>query len=545
MQRSSVPFNVFLLQLTADKLRGLKPVRSLDIFEGSTDSFHEDGLFSVSIFGRIGDERRSMRFSYIDIKIPIFHPVIFRTLGNLKRLYAGIMSGQEYAVWDDSARDFVRSTALAGKTGYDFFLSHWKEIAFAPTTSDSREQNILLLKKYQEKSLTDKIVVLPAGMRDIQIDDGGRITEDEINTFYRKLLSISNTLNPAALKSNPEIINSARYSLQVTFNQLYDTLENMIEGKKKLFLGKFASRRIMDGTRNVITAMDTGASRLGSPRDPGFNNTMMGLYQAMKAARPVARYHLRNGFLKSVFQGVNSPARLINMETLKSEAVALKPAQHDRWATDEGLELVINSFRDVNIRHKPVIVEGRYVGLIYKGPDDTYRLMNDIDELPEWAKREHVHPITLCELLYLSTFRALNKLPVLVTRYPVTGVGSIYPSFTFVTTTVETEQRLQLADDWKPMPMENMAWRFPTSGPFMDTLVPHSAKLQGMGADFDGDTSSANVLYMDESIREIQDFLASKRAYVGTDGKFISSMGVSTVDLVLHNLTAPAALAVA
>jgi hypothetical protein len=54
---------------------------------------------------------------------------------------------------------------------------------------------------------------------------------------------------------------------------------------------------------------------------------------------------------------------------------------------------------------------------------------------------------------------------------------------------------------------------------------------------FDGDTSSFTMTYSDESKDEVKDFLAMRRAYVGTDGNFISSINVETVQLVFHNMT--------
>lgn len=54
---------------------------------------------------------------------------------------------------------------------------------------------------------------------------------------------------------------------------------------------------------------------------------------------------------------------------------------------------------------------------------------------------------------------------------------------------------------------------------------------------FDGDTSSYQVAYSQEAIAECEDFFNSKRAYVGTDGKFINRTDVYTVELVLRNLT--------
>lgn len=539
MKRLSIPFNVELLDLNPQRLLGLRPVTALDIFEGgSSDNFHPNGLFSTEIFGRVGDERRNLRFSYIDIKIPIFHPNIFRALTTLKRIYAGILAGTEYATWDVETQDFVKSDPVNGQTGYQFFLDHWEDINFVETGSVQREQKIAVIRKYMERATTSKIVVMPAGLRDLEIDDTGRMKEDEINTLYRRLLGGSGGITEAALKHNPDTLNTTRWSLQTAFNELYDTIERLLEGKKKLVMAKYGGRRVFNGTRNVFTAMDTSVPVLGGAGSPGFNNTVIGLYQMTKAIMPVARYHLRNGFLSSVFQSVGTPARLVDKQSLKTDPVLLKSHYFDRWATDEGLEKVITSFADASLRHKPIEIEGRYLGLVYKGPDGTFRLLHDIEEVPEARDKGHVTPLTFAELLYLSTYRILNKYPLFVTRYPIAGMGSIYPSMAFVRTTIKAEVRSELSATWEPQDDSYVAHQFPLSGEqFLDSLVPHSARLAGLVADFDGDTGSANATYSEESLLEVRKFLASKKAYIGTNGDFLASIDVVTVALVMHNMT--------
>jgi len=539
MQRQAIPFNVSLLELTPQKIQGLKPVRSLDIFDGAGNNFHEDGLFSSSIFGKVGDERRNLRFSFIDIKVPIFHPVIFRALVGLKRLYAGIIAGSEYAVWNKDSKDFERSDAVSGgRTGFDFFVSHWREIEFGESASDRRTQSVLMVKKYADKALTTRVIVMPAGLRDIELSGDGRIQKDEINDFYADLLRISNTISDASTRSNLEMINTARYRLQTTFNGLYDTIESMIEGKKKLLMGKWASRRIQNGTRNVITSMNTSVPVLGAPGALKFNDTIIGLYQALKSVMPIARYHVRHGYLAKVFTDVGAPVRLINKKTLKQEEVVLRNQYFDRFMTDEGIEKVITSFGDENLGHRQIEIDGRWLGLVYKGPDGTFKLLQDIDEVPAGRDRAHVSPLTLCELLYLSTYRELNKFPLFITRYPVTGVGSIYPSKIYARTTIRSETRRELDNQWQPMDDSHVAFEFPIPGDaFVNSVVPHSAKLGKLGADFDGDTVSANATYSDEAVKEVDTYLRKKRAYVGTDGNFISSTAVDTVNLVMHNLT--------
>lgn len=52
-----------------------------------------------------------------------------------------------------------------------------------------------------------------------------------------------------------------------------------------------------------------------------------------------------------------------------------------------------------------------------------------------------------------------------------------------------------------------------------------------------GDTMSMTSVYSDEAVNEVNKYLNSKKAYVGTDGKFIASTNVDTVSFVLFNMT--------
>lgn len=537
---SDVPFNIFLLELTPEKLRGLKPVTKLDIFEGGSSDFSDEGLFSTTIFGRVGDERRNYRFSYIDIKVPVLHPVIFNGLVKMKRLYGDILSGKVYARFDPELKDFVKASAIDGATGYAFFIQHWKEIDFGSTNSINREQMVKLVHKYKDSALTDKIIVMPAGLRDLEIDKHNRISEDEINTLYRRLISLSNTINPATVKNQIEVLDTPRYQMQEVFNTIYETISALIEGKKKLLLGKWASRRVFNGTRNVITAMDTSVPYLGAKGNPDFNSTIVGLYQYLKATLPVTIFQVRR-FLDPIFPDVNQPARLINKKTLKAEEVVLHSRYYNQWATNEGIERVITSFKEESIRDVPLEIDGRYVALLYRGPDNTFKVIHDIDEVIPTRNKADVKPITLAELFYIAVYQKANSYPALVTRYPITGIGSIYPSRTHLRVTLKSERRMQLNDHWEPMGDEAMAYEFPVQGSaFVNSLIPHPSRLARLGADFDGDTSSYQVAYSQEAVAECEDYFNSRRAYVGTDGQFINRTDVHTVELVLRNMTGDA-----
>lgn len=536
MQPQMSPFNLDLLILTRENLRGLIPVQVLDIFEGSTRNFHPLGLFSSEIFGKIGDERRSRHFSYIDLRISVFHPVIFKAICDLKQLYGEILAGASYAVWDAEAKDFVKSNPLDGQTGFAFFVEHFLDIQFDERESDKREFNIKLIRKYGERALMDKLIVIPAGLRDYEYDEHGKPSEGEVNTYYRQAFSYANLISDSTIKLNPDSVDATRYAIQLKVSTIYDYFKSLLEGKKKMVLGKWASRRIYNGTRNVITSLNSESDHLDSPASVGYNSTVVGLYQYVKAVLPITMHKLRTGFLSKVFIGSNSPAVLVNRKTLKKEMVHVDPSFYDEWMTNEGLEKVLSRFGEEDLRHLPVMVSGYYVGLIYCGPDMTYKVMQDISELPESYNKDYVHPMTFAELLYLSVYKDANSMPCFVTRYPILAYGGIYPSYVYLKSTVRAEQRAELGDNWSPT--GDIAYQFPIIGEqFTNSMSPHPAHNARLGADYDGDTCSLNVVYSDEAKAEVKKCLNSRKYYVGVNGRMNFSAATDTVDYVLASMT--------
>lgn len=485
MTSALLPFNVELLHLDKDKLAHLKPVTSLDYYENAGGDLHEDGLFSVSIFGRVGEEIRDKRFSFIDIKTQVFHPVIYNALCKLKGLYRGILAGTDYAVWDPTLKDFKAADELTGQTGYHFFISHWNELSFAGNKSGIRDSRIHLVEKYRKVALVDKILVMPAGLRDIEVGDDGRTVVGDINTYYRKILAISRTIASTDHVNETRSLNLPRHLLQQTFNDVYTTIETMLTGKKGFLQAKWGSRRVFNGTRNVITAMDTSTEVLGGANAPKYTDTIVGLYQGIKSLLPVTLHLLKTGYLQRIFDTGNGYANVIDPTSLQGVSVKLASDTYDRWTTVEGLEKVISSYGETTLRAKPVKVDGYYLALIYIGPDKTFRVLHSIDELPEGFDRKYVRPINLCELIYLSGYKAWNNYVAFVTRYPVTGTGSCYPSTLYIKTTVVGESRYELGDDWKRIGEDHCALEFPTYSPlaFLDSQVLQSSRLAGLGAD--------------------------------------------------------------
>jgi hypothetical protein len=103
MKNLDIPFNLSLFSVTERDIAGMQQITSLDTWEGATKNFHPQGLYSTQAFGVVGTEVRSERFAYIDMRMSIFHPLIFKALSKLKSLYPDIIAGKEFAVWDREA----------------------------------------------------------------------------------------------------------------------------------------------------------------------------------------------------------------------------------------------------------------------------------------------------------------------------------------------------------------------------------------------------------------------------------------------------------
>ena len=539
MRHSLIPFNLSFLELTPQKLALMKPVTSLNIYDSKHEAFHPDGLWSNTIFGPPGNPMRNLRFSYINVKVDLIHPVYYKALVDSKKFYKGIMEGSEYAIWNPKEKDFERSDNVQGKTGFAYFIQHIKEITLKDTGTVGRKRNIDLLEKYRDKCTTQYVVVLPAGLRDVEIKDG-RPTVDDINDYYKQLMMLSNNINEATLQHDISLIDHIRMKMQLCFIELYQYINSIVSGKRGLFLGKWASRKVQNTSRNVITASAPGGAILHHPDNIGYMTAVVGLYQQMKNILPFVVNEFKSGFIASVFQDSYLPVSLVHPKTLKSVELQLDSKYFDLWQTKDGINKLINHFADEEVRHTPILIEGHYLALIYKAEEEgkkVFKLLRSIDELPMDKDKVLVEPITYAELYYITLAKVLNKFPMITVRYPIAGTGSNIPNDVKVQTTMRSDVRYMLDDNWAVNEEERYP-SFPIKGErFHNALSPAVSTLSALGADFDGDTMSSLVSYSDESIKEIQDYRKSARGYLDTSGRILHSTNVDTVKYVCVNLS--------
>lgn len=540
MQLDHIPFNIFIMDVTPALVESMRPTNTTEIFETGTRNFHPNGLFSVETYGPLGSAERDGRFSYIDIHTEVFHPLIYKRLGSLKRLYLEILEGKRYAIFSEETKDFEPSNEIEGETGFAFFTQHFPKLELKETDSDIRNLRVKLINNNKTKAMVNKVLVMPAGLRDLHIEASGRTSEDEINKFYRALISVSNGVPDTPASRNDPIINNSRLQLQRNFNAIFEMIFNMIKGKRGFALGKWASRKIVNGTANVISPMKVTVDRLGSKGVPGINNIQMGLYQCIKSVLPKTLYFLRTGYLSNVFSGNHEgEVKLTNPKTLRAEWVIPSPESLERWTTREGLEAQVTRFKNVGFRQRPIMVDGYYLGLLYHGKEG-FKFFQDINELPAGFDKRAVTPINMTSLYYLSGYREWGKLAGVTTRYPVTGQGSTFIGLIYCKTTIRSTTSYELGDDWRRLGEDYVCYEFPDqerNASFVMTLSVHNSRIIALGADFDGDRCTFTAIYAQDSLDEINQLKRRKEWYMSLSGALSLSADVDNVGLVMRNIT--------
>lgn len=534
------PFNINILKVEKTDLLKLGKISSPNIFD-NMNNFHTEGLFSTTIFGNIGSELRNRTFGYIDLNIEILHPLIYDAIINLKSFYKQIAEGKVSAVFNSQTGEFIKSSSETSDTGYNFFFSHITKLKFEKNESEKRSFLIdLFNKSIKENTYSLRyLLVIPAGLRDYSIDANGKPQEDEINTYYRKILAQSSIIDSNSAIKTPGIYDNVAIGIQNLSLELFDYIKTLLEGKNKLILGKWLTRKIFNSTRNVLSSNIENADNINSNKRLKYNECLVGLHQFIRASVPKSTYELKNKYIRNIFIENSNTAILTNVKTLKKEEVLNTHIQkeYDLWTSSDGLDKVIAMLGNLNSRNEPILLnKGKhYMGLIYR--DDKYiRFIQDIDELPEGYNRDKVEPVTLAEFMYLSVYHLNGVYPGLITRYPITGFGSIYPCYVKFTTTTDSYVLEELDDNWNPS--GNIAHNFPNkNSEYFNTCAVHPSHLGSLGADFDGDTVSLTIALTDESMEEIKEYLNKKEYYINDSGTFTFSNSVDVLDAVLSYIT--------
>ena len=375
------PFNVRLLDVDEFiRTHLLKPVTSLSIYTPSSSDYSETGLFSEIIFGAKGSTERMVSFGYITLNTTILQPLIYKNIIKLGSIYEEIIHGTSYATFDAEKKNFIRCVDPQkdsnARTGYTFFMSHFLDIEFERNESRIRSDRIDLIEKFKNHygknvTLCDKFLVLPAGLRDLE-EDQGAVSTDDVNKLYQSLLSYSFSLPPGATST---IYDGVRLSIQKKAVEIYDYIENILTGKRGFIQGAWGHRRIALGTRNVITAATYATMTPNDPQTLQPDETKLGLFQTMKSIQPIVVHYVRTVFIEPIFGQESSMVPLIDPKTYELAYRSISSQETSKFQSPEAIEDLISKFQNLDIRTNPVTImdeEGHpfYLLLVYDDEDE-------------------------------------------------------------------------------------------------------------------------------------------------------------------------------
>ena len=482
----STPFNIDLLVLTKDNIKYLGEVKSGRIFIPSTENFDDDGLFSTKIYGQVGSPERKTNFGYIDLKVDIVHPLVFEHIISLKAFYKDILAGKKYAIFNNKIKDFELSNIQDGGTGYHFFFKHFKDIKLVDNDSDQRKFKIDIIKNYMKQGYRfNKLLVIPAGLRDYIVGEDGRAKENEVNDIYRKILGTVQSFENIDIRNedNMNLISPTLYKLQNAVVELYNYFFNLLNGKSKFTEGKWAKRAVMYGTRNVATPALSKIQDIDDPDKITIDHSIVGLYQYIKAITPITINKVLNKFIYRIMSPDSVSCHLVDKKTLETKVVDINPKKRDDWITAEGLEHTMNKLGQEDIRYLPIEVDGYYLLNIYDDGKVIEPIFNTA--LIEDEKKKHLRPITYAELLYLAIEDVVDKYPGILTRYPVVNLGGVYPSKVYLRVTNNPRKVIFRMDG-----IEKELREYPNlKEKFFNSLSPHPIHLARLGGDYDGSIS--------------------------------------------------------
>lgn len=551
------PVNIVVMDV--DKFireRGAMRVTSAMIREPSSMDFHPEGLFSETIFGQIGATDRMLRFGFIELNCTIISPIVYRAIVKSSAFYEDIMRGKQYAYFDTVTKNLVRyngdpddppKDAVTGQrlevgTGYSFFLRYFHDIDFVVTDSQSRKNRVEIIDKYKDRCLYQRFVVIPAGIRDIQMN-GDRLVQDEINELYGRMLRYATHI-PAG--SQHVVYDSVRYSIQMAALEIFNYLENIQTGKRGFVQGSYGSRRIVSGTRNVISAPQYDGLTPDDPQVIKFDETMVGLFQAAKMFQPHVVHGIRSIITDPIFGSAEtSRISAVDPDTKKLEYIDIPATEKILYTTPVKIDGWINRFRNRDVRNAPITIKDRkgkvyWMVLVYDTGKRIYFFRSIDDFVNQYKGRNpdlsKIRPLTWVELLYLVTYLATRSRHMTVTRYPVIGEGGTYPSKVHVVTTtpgrVVEVTNLITGEDALTLP------QYPIVGaPYQDAMIVSADRLADMGGDYDGDMGSGNGLWLDSSNKEVHDFLNSPLSFSNVSRSLTAGSFTDITRLIILNMS--------
>ena len=220
------------------------------------DKIDSNGPFSEEIFGRLGSSDRRRNFGYIDLKTNLIHPEAFSIVTRISTDFLKCIKGQNnYIV----TKDKLLLEDPDGESGLVFFISVLPKLNLDVfSKKDSTKKRLVdFTKKNIKTVLTNKFLVLPAGIRDITISKtSGKtlIQSSDINRLYDNLINQTNSIATNIESLPKDIAEPIVTSIQRNIIEISNWIKSRIKGKSGIIRGGMFKKVTDYSGRLVVTS---------------------------------------------------------------------------------------------------------------------------------------------------------------------------------------------------------------------------------------------------------------------------------------------------
>ena len=515
------------------KVNELKAITN-PMFFARTNMPTVDGLLSNEIFGITKDDRTTI-FAYIDLAGEYFlHPLAYKIWSRLDSNVKLCVYEMDTFVYDPE-KGKLKSDPK-GETGLKFLMKLIKTIDFKKTGSSKREVKINFLEKYREKLFMKDVVVIPAGMRDVNTEADGKVGVGEINKLYNAVVRDAKALQESddyGLSLNGTLRGRIQDNIVKIYNWFIfgrdpltgaDAQASGLSRKLGLIRRAGMKKSFDWGSRLVICTQNLRKEKL-SDLDVDLDSIGLPLAAVCANLFPYMLYWIRNWFS-------NRLSDVQNLTVYNTKTKKLEQTKIDSWQTvysDERIKKEIGRFmHGMSNRFVPIEApimnptKGTNYYLQFKGynvpnEDIAKKLIND--QMSKESFHLNSRPLTWCDLIYMAAMEVTKDKMTLITRFPMDSYYNQFPAKIKVISTIETEPILVWNTFYKKYPKITLAdINQNSSNHFVDVALPNNVRLGSIGGDFDGDTVSSKVPYSIEANDELYKAINAKIHYIGFGG---------------------------
>ena len=511
--------NLFNIEEFID-INKLQEVTSPILFQRG-DIPHPNGLISNQIFG-ITVKSRKNTFAYINLYGHFFHPHVYKAIRRMFRNVEKIIQGEQY--YSLNKDGILVLDNENGQTGIEFLYDNWEKINWAKTdkTLGMRNERVDLLKNFKKDEIFMKcLLVIPPFYRDIKSSSSGGET-GELNRYY------ANAIRYAALLKDRDMFSfqlyQTNYNMQNLLVTIYDYFKTKLEKKHGILRKYLLGKNVDFCTRTVITAPSFHANK-ADELFIDFRHAGVPISQIITLCNPYIVRWVKEFFEKEVFSVKES---LAVYDPLTDTTIQAKLDNPESIFTDKWISTMLDTYiRDPESRFNkielPVKDMKRKIYLQFTGK--RYDVTNK-SEIASISGR----PLTWTDILYLACEDIVKDKHVMVTRYPLTDDFGIFFARIRTVSTVTTQPVMFNGRiyKWYPIiefdiPHEKIATRFIDSMQFANGYLP------GLNGDYDGDQTTAKIIYSQEANEECENIMNSPSYFVNADGKMIRAVEIEPI----------------